>query len=515
MAAKRGEGFIIINGKMYGAGTSEVLDAQSTNLEAAGAKATYDELVKKVDKVEGKGLSTEDFTTEEKTKLSGLENTIVDAVLNSTSTNPVQNKVIYEALQSATSGAVTIVDSELSDSSENPVQNKVIKAALDEKAIASDVTAALAEKADAAATTEALAGKVDKVDGKGLSTNDYTTAEKNKLAGLSNTVVDSALSATSTNPVQNKIVTTALNGKAASSHTHNYAGSSSAGGVATSAAKLATARTIALSGDVSGSTTFDGSGNASIETALAKEITVNELYIGSQKAQIYESSTGPTSYSLYIQPAKNESIYLANGSHYTIAGYSTSRGVILGEMSKALDLGIYGKTIKVDGPVTFKSDITCANLTATSGITAPGASYSTLGLVKLNDYTTITDSTGFALPATEKNPNISGSLANQISHLNTDCKLLACFYYDEKNGRSADFTIDDITNYKFIFITLKYGDVIYDSVTLPTCLIHICSGVKLYREGSITGVVTFNSNTSVTIEQPNLDYSPVEIYGIK
>ena len=31
-----------------------------------------------------------------------------------------------------------------------------------------------------------LAGKVDKVDGKQLSTNDYTTAEKNKLAGLNN-----------------------------------------------------------------------------------------------------------------------------------------------------------------------------------------------------------------------------------------------------------------------------------------------------------------------------------------
>lgn len=31
-----------------------------------------------------------------------------------------------------------------------------------------------------------LAGKVDKVDGKGLSTNDYTTAEKTKLAGLKN-----------------------------------------------------------------------------------------------------------------------------------------------------------------------------------------------------------------------------------------------------------------------------------------------------------------------------------------
>lgn len=31
-----------------------------------------------------------------------------------------------------------------------------------------------------------LAGKVDKVDGKGLSTNDYTTAEKTKLSGLKN-----------------------------------------------------------------------------------------------------------------------------------------------------------------------------------------------------------------------------------------------------------------------------------------------------------------------------------------
>lgn len=35
------------------------------------------------------------------------------------------------------------------------------------------------------AMNAALAGKVDKVDGKGLSTNDYTTDEKNKLAGLS------------------------------------------------------------------------------------------------------------------------------------------------------------------------------------------------------------------------------------------------------------------------------------------------------------------------------------------
>ena len=31
---------------------------------------------------------------------------------------------------------------------------------------------------------KALSGKVDKVNGKGLSTNHYTTAEKNKLTGI-------------------------------------------------------------------------------------------------------------------------------------------------------------------------------------------------------------------------------------------------------------------------------------------------------------------------------------------
>lgn len=72
-----------------------------------------------------------------------------------------------------------------------------------------------------------VGGKVDKVDGKGLSTNDYTTDEKNKLAGIeagaNKTIVDTALSSTSTNPVQNKVVNTALAGKAASSHSHSAA----------------------------------------------------------------------------------------------------------------------------------------------------------------------------------------------------------------------------------------------------------------------------------------------------
>lgn len=63
-----------------------------------------------------------------------------------------------------------------------------------------------------------LNNKVDKVTGKGLSTNDFTTADKDKLDSLTNITVDSSLSSTSTNPVQNKIINSALSGKAPTRH---------------------------------------------------------------------------------------------------------------------------------------------------------------------------------------------------------------------------------------------------------------------------------------------------------
>ena len=48
------------------------------------------------------------------------------------------------------------------------------------------------------------------------------------------------------------------------------------------------------------------------------------------------------------------------------------------------------------------------------------ASTSATGHVKLSDSSAVTDSTGLALPATEKNASISGTMANQISELNTN-----------------------------------------------------------------------------------------------
>lgn len=90
--------------------------------------------------------------------------------------------------------------------------------ATDMSAAQSDISNLQAKVGDTAVSEQissAIANKVDKVNGKDLSTNDYTTAEKDKLAGIAEgankTIVDSALSSTSTNPVQNQVVNSVIN----------------------------------------------------------------------------------------------------------------------------------------------------------------------------------------------------------------------------------------------------------------------------------------------------------------
>ena len=102
----------------------------------------------------------------------------------------------------ATGANKTTVDSALSSTSTNPVQNKVVNTALSGKAESSHT--------HSSATTSAAGfmSKEDKTKLDGIAT------------GANKTTVDSALSSTSTNPVQNKVINTALAGKAASSHTH-------------------------------------------------------------------------------------------------------------------------------------------------------------------------------------------------------------------------------------------------------------------------------------------------------
>ena len=74
---------------------------------------------------------------------------------------------------------------------------------------------------NATTSTDGLMSSEDKTKLDGIATGANKTANK--------TTVDTALSTSSTNPVRNSVVTTALNGKASTSHTHSAATTSTAG----------------------------------------------------------------------------------------------------------------------------------------------------------------------------------------------------------------------------------------------------------------------------------------------
>lgn len=115
------------------------LDNYSTTEQMNEAIATA--IANKVDKVDGKGLSTEDFTTALKEKLVALP-------------------------EGAEANYVKSVSDEFTVSAEGKLEVKEVA------------------PAKVTGLPDALSGKVDKVAGKGLSANDYTDEEKEKLGGV-------------------------------------------------------------------------------------------------------------------------------------------------------------------------------------------------------------------------------------------------------------------------------------------------------------------------------------------
>lgn len=129
--------------------------------------------------------------------VESIPSMIVETRFNQPEGNPIQ----FETSSDGTSHLTLDVDYELSADSDNAVANYVLK--------------------------ENLENKQDKEDGKGLSTNDYTTADKDKLAsvesGANKTVVDDEISEGSENPVQNKVLASILCDKTDKEYVDNYA----------------------------------------------------------------------------------------------------------------------------------------------------------------------------------------------------------------------------------------------------------------------------------------------------
>lgn len=215
---------------------TEINQKISQNTAAIAANTTA--IQSKVDKVDGFGLSSNDYTSQEKTKLAGLSNYTLptasdivkggikvgtgltmngevlsatgggmadsvewDNVLGKPKFATVATSGAYNDLTGRPSLATVATSGSYADLSNKPtiptvdVTKSYVDTQLATKANASNVytKAEVDSKVSSvyrvkgsvtAAMNSALGNKVDKVSGKSLSTNDYTTAEKNKLAGI-------------------------------------------------------------------------------------------------------------------------------------------------------------------------------------------------------------------------------------------------------------------------------------------------------------------------------------------
>jgi uncharacterized protein (TIGR02145 family) len=229
----------------------------------ANASEVATSLSSKVDKISGKELSTNDYSNAEKTKLAAISGTNTgDQDLSSYATNTalafkanttdvntslglkanasdvttsllsklnktdtsyllqksdtatLSNRINLKAnasdvntslgLKANASDVTTSLLSKLNKTDTSYLLQKSDTATLSNrinlKANASDVNTSLGLKANATDVATSLANKVDKVTGKELSTNDYTTAEKTKLAAITGTNTgDQDLSSYATN----------------------------------------------------------------------------------------------------------------------------------------------------------------------------------------------------------------------------------------------------------------------------------------------------------------------------
>ena len=145
-------------------------DRITERVETAEANA-YNNYLKKVDKVEGKGLSTNDYTDEDKAEVAKIaEKADISNPLSLSDTDKTKDIVLIQHnYDSETSTGKYVGRSiDINNLSESGLNAYNIPTS---KAVAQYVQSS-------------VSNKVDKVEGKGLSTNDYTDEDKDKLDTL-------------------------------------------------------------------------------------------------------------------------------------------------------------------------------------------------------------------------------------------------------------------------------------------------------------------------------------------
>lgn len=279
-----------------------------------------------------------------------------------------------------------------------------------------------------------------------------SAADKEKLdtiqEGANKTVVDSALSSTSTNPVQNKVINSALAGKANSSHNHSAANITS--GVL-DAARIPTIT------------------NSKIESVAATKLTgtIPQANLPSYVDDVLEYNgvsafpdTGETG-KIYVDTATNKT-YRWGGSSYV----EISASLALGTTSSTAFRGDYGNT-------------------AYQHATAKGSAFSS-GLYKIT-----TNAQGHVTAATAVTKNDITALGIPAQDTNTTYSVAT----DETNGLMSAADKEKLDG-------IAAGANKY---TLPTATSSTLGGVK-------TGSNITNSSGTISITKANvvaaLGYTP-------
>ena len=194
----------------------ELIGTTQVDLSSYYDKNTIDNKLKdKVDKVNGQGLSSNDFTTDEKNKLANIAEGAevnVQSDWNATKGDAfIKNKPSIPSKTSElnnNSGFITASSDITGNAATATTANKTIGTLTIQKngsdintfdgsqnIIANVEVPTVVNNLTSTSTTNSLSAKqgkilndnkVDKITGKSLSTNDYTTDEKNKLANLNN-----------------------------------------------------------------------------------------------------------------------------------------------------------------------------------------------------------------------------------------------------------------------------------------------------------------------------------------
>ena len=146
-----------INGHELASGENSL---ETLGIQAAGDYATKAELGNKVSKEDGKGLSTEDYTTAEKTKLGGIQTGAQVNVIESVKINGVAQGVDRKAVDIAVPTKVSQLSNDSKFQTEAEVTGKVNSAVADkvnQTQMTSAISAATTDMATRAYVTQQLA----------------------------------------------------------------------------------------------------------------------------------------------------------------------------------------------------------------------------------------------------------------------------------------------------------------------------------------------------------------------